>query len=919
MIGYSPLAQAVTVGPGQTQVVDLALAAQAVNLSEMVVIGYGEQQAGNITGAVTNVTTEQFNTGRIVSPTELIQNKAAGVQVVENNEPGGGTTIRIRGNTSINASSEPLFVIDGMPVGGAGAGGGLSGGRDPLNFLNADDIASITVLRDASAAAIYGANAANGVVLITTKRGQGTQAPRFEYSGTVSASAVTRLPSMLNASQFRAAVQQYAPGNASQLLNSNTNWFDQVDRTAYGQEQNFAVSGAGTSMDYRLSANYLNQNGIIDGTNTKRVTLGVSYNQRLFSDRLGFKINLRGSRASDEFTPGGVLSNAAQMGPTQPILDPTTTTGYYDWAGGLQSADNPVAILKLASDKSTTLRSIGNVQTSYNLPFLNGLAANLNLGFDITKVDRKTFTPSVLHSQVKSGADGSLFTTDPTDQNTVLEGYLSYAVPRSVGPGILDVTGGYSYSKSHSEFPTFLASGLTTDVLGPNGVPGARSYQNTLNIQESKLISFFGRVNYNVNDRYLANISVRHDGSSRFGAGRQWGTFPSFALAWRISQESFLKGISGLSDLKLRGSWAKTGNQSFGNYLQYSTYLVGDGLSQVEFADSFFNTIRPSAVDPNIKWEGTRSLDIGLDFGFKNQRFTGAIDWYNKRTDDLIFTVPVAAGTVPGDFVTTNIGAMRNRGIEFSLSAKVLEGNGGRGLTWQADLTAAHNTNVLLAINPFSGTGQQILTGGVAGGVGTTIQVLTPNQPVNSFFVWQSKRGANGRPIYSNNLTDMYVDKNGDGIINGLDLRPFHDPAPKWILGHSSYLTYGKFDGGFTLRAYLGNYVYNNVASNLGTYSEVTRGSPYNLHSSVLKTGFVTPQYFSDYYVEKASFLRMDNLTVGYSFNLRGQSARVFGSVQNVFTITGYSGVDPTAGLNGIDNNIYPRSRTFTGGLTLRF
>ena len=920
MIGYTPLLQAFTLAAGQTLVVDLTMSAQAINLAEMVVVGYGEQQAGNITGAVTNVTPQQFNTGRIVSPTELIQSKAAGVQVVENNEPGGGTTIRIRGNTSINASSEPLFVIDGMPVGGAGAGGGLSGGRDPLNFLNSDDIASITVLRDASAAAIYGANAANGVVLITTKRGQASQGPKFEYSGTVSASSVTRLPSMLNASQFRAAVQQYAPTNSGQLLNANTDWFDQVDRTAYGHEQNFAVSGAGSSMDYRFSANYLDQNGIIDGTNTKRLTLGVSYNQRLFSDRLGFRVNLRGSRAADEFTPGGVLSNAAQMGPTQPIYDPTTPTGFYDWAGGLQSADNPVAILKLASDKSTTLRSIGNVQTNYRLPFLEGLSANLNLGFDITKVDRKTFTPSALHSQVKSGADGSLFTTDPTDQNTVLEGYLSYAVPRSVGPGILDVTGGYSYSKSHAEFPTFQASGLTTDVLGPNGVPGARSYQNTLNIQESKLISFFGRVNYNINDRYLANISVRQDGSSRFGSGNQWGTFPSFAGAWRISQESFLRNVPWLSDLKLRGSWAKTGNQSFGNYLQFSTFLVGDGLSQYQFADSFFNTVRPSAVDPNIKWEGTRSLDIGLDFGFKNQRFTGAIDWYNKRTDDLIFTVPVAAGTVPGDFVTTNIGAMRNRGIEFSLSARVLQGGStGRGLTWTADLTASHNTNVLLAINPFSGTGQQILTGGIAGGVGTTIQVLTPNQPVNSFFVWQSKRSANGRPIYSNNLTDMYVDQNSDGVINGLDLRPFHDPAPKWILGHSSYLTYGKFDGGFTLRAYMGNYVYNNVASNLGTYSEVTRGSPYNLHSSVLKTGFVTPQYFSDYYVERASFLRMDNLTLGYSFNLRGQSARVFGSVQNVFTITGYSGVDPTAGFNGIDNNIYPRSRTFSGGLTLRF
>ncbi len=303
----------------------------------------------------------------------------------------------------------------------------------------------------------------------------------------------------------------------------------------------------------------------------------------------------------------------------------------------------------------------------------------------------------------------------------------------------------------------------------------------------------------------------------------------------------------------------------------------------------------------------------GSTSGSRTSGLRGAIDWYDKKTTDLIFNVPAAAGTVPGDFVTTNIGSMRNQGIEFSLSARVLEARG-RGLGWTADFTAASNRNKLLTITPFGGQAQQILVGGIAGGVGQTIQVLRPNERINSFFVYKQVYLPNGKPDEGN-----YVDLNGDGIINQNDLRPFHDPAPKFILGHSSYLTYRNFDFGFTLRAYLGNYVYNNVASNLGTFAEVTRGSPYNLHKSVLKTGFVNTQYFSDYYVEKASFLRMDNLTLGYSFNLRGQSARVFGTVQNAFTITGYSGVDPTAGANGIDNNIYPRSRTVTGGLSLRF
>jgi iron complex outermembrane receptor protein len=379
-----------------------------------------------------------------------------------------------------------------------------------------------------------------------------------------------------------------------------------------------------------------------------------------------------------------------------------------------------------------------------------------------------------------------------------------------------------------------------------------------------------------------------------------------------------MRGFKGLSDLKLRGSVARTGNQAFSNYQQYVAYLLGSNQSQVQFGNTFVPTIRPSAVDPDIRWEKTHSYDLGLDFGFMNERLTGAIDVYIKTTHDLIFNVPVAAGTNLSNFVTTNIGSMKNRGLELSLSARLIEGRR-RGFTWTADFTASHNTNELTSINPFAGNTQNIRTGGIAGGVGTLIQVFQVGAPINSFYVYHQKFGADGKPIYSTNILDMYQDVNSDGKINNDDLRPFHDPAPKWMLGHSSYLSYNNFDLSFTLRSYLGNYVYNNVASNLGTYSEVTRGSPYNLHASVLTTGFVTPQYFSDYYVESASFLRMDNITLAYSFKYRSQPIRVFGTVQNAFTITGYSGVDPTAGLNGIDNNIYPRSRTFTGGLNLRF
>jgi len=924
LIGYSPAARAVRVVTGQTVDVDLTLSARAVSLSEIVVTGYGEQRAGNITGAVTQVAAADFNTGRIVSPEELIRSKAPGVQVVDNNEPGGGISIRIRGPTSINASSEPLFVIDGVPI-GTGAGGGLSAGRNPLNFLNPNDIESITVLRDASAAAIYGANAANGVVLIQTKAGRGTTT-QVEYTGSFSASSVTRLPNMLNAAQFRAAVQEFAPQNAAQLQNANTDWFSLVDRTGYGQEHNLAVSGSGERMNWRLSGGYLDQDGIIKGTTTQRVSLGLNFQQRLFDDRLDLRTTLRGARTRDLFTPGGVLSNAAQFGPTQPIFDETTTTGYYDWPGNtLQSADNPVAILNLASDRGTTYRSLGSVEGRYRLPFLEGLRANLSLGYDVTRTDRQSFYPRVLHGQSKTGNDGSDYRANQSQANTTLETYLNYTTPQNVGPGTIDLTGGYSYAWSHAEYPWYQATGLSTDLLAGNGVTSARTVQNFQDIQESRLVSFFGRINYNINDRYLASASVRRDGSSRFGPAHEWGTFPSLSLGWRISQEPFMRNGKAFSELKLRGSVARTGNQAFGNYQQYAAYLLGDAQTQVQFGNEFIPTIRPSAVDPNIQWEKTHSYNVGLDFGLMNQRLTGAIDVYVKTTHDLIFTVPVAAGTNLSNFVTTNIGRMKNQGVEMSLSARVLEARP-RGLSWTTDFTAAYNRNELTSINPFAGNVQRILTGGVAGGVGTLIQVFQPGSPVNSFYVYKHLRGPNGLPLYQDTDNDgtvedieMYEDRNGDGKLDQDDRAPFHNPAPKWMLGHSSYLSYGSFDLSFTLRSYLGNYVYNNVASNLGTYSEVTRASPYNLHASVLETGFETPQYLSDYYVEKGSFLRMDNATLAYTFNYRKQPVRIFGTVQNAFTITGYSGVDPTAGLNGIDNNIYPRSRTFTGGLSLRF
>jgi iron complex outermembrane receptor protein len=915
LIGYQPANQPVMVAGDETVLVDVALTPSAVGLSAVVVTGYGVQRVGDITGSITAVSDSQFNTGRVVSPQMLIQSKVAGVQVVDNNDPGGGLSLRIRGPTSVTASSEPLYVVDGVPL-GTGSGGGLSAGRDPLNFLNPNDIQDMTVLRDASAAAIYGTNAANGVVLIQTKAGRGTQGSQFEYNSSASASSVTRLPDMLSSSQFAAAVAQYAPGRVDSLRGVNTDWFGMIDRTAYGQEHNFSFTNGGADNSYRLSVGYLKQDGVIRASSVDRVSLGFNYRQNL-SDRLNLRTGIRGSRTLDRFTPGDVLGNAAAMAPTQPVLDPTSATGYWDWRTTNAAPTNPLSILALASDRGTTWRSVGNANAEYKLPFLQGLTGNLNVGYDLTKADRTTFYSSTIASQVRQG-QGSFSLQNNSQGTSVLETYLGYAPAQEAGPGRINAVAGYSFTQSHAEYPRLDETGLSSNLLGPNGIPTAVNVRSTLFINDYKLISFFGRLNYNINDKYLAGLSLRRDGSSRFGRGNQWGTFPSVAVAWRLSQEPFMQGRWGLSDLKLRASWARTGNQSFGDYLAYSTYTYSDAQTQVQFGNTFTPTIRPSAVDENIHWEKTSAYNVGLDFGFSNQRYSGTIDWYTKNTSDLIFFIPIAAGTNLGNFITTNIGSMKNKGYELSLNADVLP-RSRTGFSWTATITAAHNTNQLLSINPNKSV-TRVLTGNISGGVGNFVQELEPGVPVNSFWVYQQKYGANGKPIYSDTLTNMYVDRNGDGVINDSDRRPFHDPAPKWILGHSSYFTYKHFDGSFTLRAYLGNWVYNNVASSQGAYQNLTGSAmPSNLHRSVLTTGFIVPQYYSDYFVEDASFLRMDNITLAYGFTYRGQPLRLFGTVQNAFTLTGYSGVDPTSGLNGIDNNIYPRSRTFTTGLSVRF
>lgn len=911
-LGYAPDSSVnVVVAEGATVSLSFVLRSTALQVQGVTVIGYGTQDVRNATGTVAAVTPDKFNVGRVVSPEQLITAKVPGVQVIDNNEPGGGISIRIRGGTSVNASNEPLFVIDGVPL---NVGGGLSSGRNPLNFLNPNDIKEVTVLRDASATAIYGSRGANGVVLITTKSGAAGE-PAFTYSNSFSSSSIANRPDLLNAEQFRAAVTANAPANVGVLGSANTNWLDLVTRTAGGAEHNFAASGAKDDMRYRLSLGLLNQDGILAGTNTQRVAGSATYRDVLLDDRLELSANFKGTRNEDLYSPGGTLGNAVSMDPTQA---PLTAGTYFQYTNPL-GANNPLSDLALLSDNGTTFRSVGNVEARWFFRQVEGLSATMRTGYDYATSTRTTFSPSTAQGDIEIGRTGRIDRNTPRQVNTLLEVFGNFNRALSSLESRVDVTSGYTFEEQRGDYASFFAEDLSTDLLGPNGIPLADETRPSLSVEESRLISFFTRANWTFRERYYATVSLRRDGSSRFGPDNQWGTFPSFAAGWRIRDESWFPASRNISDLKLRYTWGINGNQSFGNYLYVPTYTPGGAQASYQFGNTFVSTLRPSAVDPNIKWERTTATNIGLDFGLFNDRLTGALDIYSKDTDDLIFSVPVPAGTATGNFVTTNIGSMRNSGVELGLSWVVLEGrNGGWG--YDAGFAISSNKNEITSIT--ASESDRILTGGISGGVGSRIQVLQPGSPINSFFVYQHRKGADGKPVNGPTDLDRYEDLNNDGTINQDDLRAYKNPAPRWIIGHTSTANYGNWDFSATARAYLGNYVYNNVASNLGHFSGLTQANaPTNRHTSILETGFVNPQYFSDYYVEDASFLRLDNISVAYTFDrlLGARSVRVFGAMQNVFTTTGYSGVDPLAGVNGIDNNLFPLSRTVTAGLSLAF
>ena len=913
---------------GSQSVVNVGLRLSIEQLAEIVVVGYGEQEKGDVTGVVAEVKSDDFNKGAIVSPDNLIAGKVAGVQITPNSgEPGGQVSVRIRGGTSLTASSEPLYVIDGVPIDNSAHNpGGFSGGRNPLNFLNPNEIENITVLKDASAAAIYGARGANGVIIITTKKGKAGQEGRVTYDGYFSVAELANRIDMLNAEQFSSVIIAKHAENIDQMGTGNTDWYDEITRIAIGQNHSLSFTGGTETAGFRFSAGYQDLEGVVQNSETQKTSLGFNYNQSLLDDQIKINANMKSSFIKDQYD-AGAIGGAIAFDPTQNIYDAGSRWGgYFEYNEDL-APDNPVSSSDQVQDFGEYVRNIGKIDITYDMPFVDGLSATLSGGYDINLGERKRFLPSTLRSQ--SSDSGEVRIENIKRINPMVTFLLNYKKELPSINSSLNVTGGYEFQQFTSEYPSYRAYGLSTDVYGFYSGNIAEYSESYNSYGSSRIISFFGRANYRFMDRYLLTLTVRRDGSSRFGPENRWGIFPSAALGWRILDESFMSSLKTVfSDLKVRVGYGITGSQEIGNYRYLATYTSSFPTAQYPLGDEYITTLRPNGYDQGIKWEQTASLNVGVDFGLLKGRLSGSVEYYEKNTSDLLFEVSVPAGTNLTNRIITNIGEMQNKGIELALNSYIIDNS---DLSWNVGFNFSHNQNQIKVLDGNTDENfEGYLTGGISGGTGNNIQILSVGNQVNSFYVYRTIKDENGNPLPDGvdhngdgeiNLADIYQDTNGDETVNSSDREIYGSPAPKFIMGLTSQTSYKGLDLSFTVRANIGNKVYNNIASNNGYYNAMDGSGNWlqNVHASVLETNYVTPQYFSDYYVEDASFVRMDNITLGYNIpGLQKSNIRVYGTVQNAFVLTKYSGLDPEVG-NGIDNNPYPKARTYVLGLSLGF
>ena len=897
--------------------VDIVLQSDVTALSEVVVIGYGEVQKKDATGAVMNMTSKDFNKGVLTSPQDLIVGKFAGVSVTSSSgAPGAGSTIRIRGGSSLTATNDPLIVIDGFPVDNTSPGGIAN----PLTVINPNDIETFTVLKDASATAIYGSRASNGVIIITTKKGKPGKL-QLNYNGNVSQSRPVKFLDVLTGDEFRAKVDELALTNVAGLNDDakanlgteNTDWQREIFRNAISHDHNLSVSGSiNKDLPYRVSYGYTDQQGILKTTSLKRHSLNLNVNPTLLDGDLKVNVSVKGSHTISDFGDAGAVGAAVSFDPTQsPYDDNTEYGGFFSWLGrtdvnGDQITNgnsNPVAMLEQTDNQGTANRIILGAQVDYAIPFVKDLHANLNVGMDQGVSEGYNFAPltaGFVHS------NGTLIGRDNTytgtNRSKLLDFYFSYN--KDFGDHDLEATAGYGWQHFYRERESINRSEVAMDTIPEKN--------------ENFLVSFFGRVNYDFKDKYLITGTLRSDGSSRFGEENRWGLFPSVAVAWRIINEEFMSAITPISDLKLRAGFGVTGQQDIpGNYYPHlAVYRVSNDFARYQLGSNYYYTMRPEPYDANIKWEESTTYNLGLDFGLFNDYLTGSIEVFQKNTEDLLNYIQVPAGSGFSNFLTTNVGSMENQGIEITLNAMpVMKEN----FSWNVGLNFTSINSTITKLNLTDDPAYQGVPQGNVG-VGAFIQNHQVGYPAFSFYTYQQVYDDQGKPIEG-----VFVDRSGEGgtvLGNNNNKYRGENPAANYLFGFNTRLTYNDFDFSFSSRLSLGNYVYNNVESGLGYYNNIyTQLHFRNIPSFVTDTDFISQQTYSDYYVQDASFFKMDNISAGYNFGdlLSDQlKARVSFTVQNAFVITDYKGIDPEVD-GGIDRNIYPRPRTFLLGLNVTF
>jgi TonB-linked SusC/RagA family outer membrane protein len=927
-IGFVTISESMNFAAGQTLSSNKTMKLDGVLLSEAVVIGYGTTNSSDLTGSTKVIKEEDFGQGNITTPEQLISGKVSGVQITSSNgAPGSGSTIRIRGGTSLNASNDPLIVIDGVPL----DNNSISGAPNPLTLINPNDIENIVVLKDASAAAIYGSRGANGVILITTKKAAEGKSPlQVDLQQKLSLATVTRTVNVMDTAELRKAIRENGtPQQYALLGNANTDWQDEIYRNALILETNASVTGGVKALPYRLSLGYKDEEGILDRDEMKRYAIGLNLMPTLLKDHLAIDINTKLSKTNSVFADRGAIGSAITFDPTQPVYttdpnayggnytfpsDYTRFGGYYEWIRPNGNPDplavrNPVGQLYQRDDFGNADRFIGNAKFDYKLHFLPDLHLVVNAGYDYAHgYGTVTVSDSSAGSYIQGGRQEQY---NQVKTNQLLETYFNYTKSVESIKSDFDLTGGYSYQFWHRENDAFPVLNIAGDTITPVGIPGWN---------ENALISYYGRLIYTFNGRYLLTATLRRDGSSRFAPENRWGLFPSVAGAWRISDEAFLKDSKVISYLKLRAGWGVTGQQDIGNDYPYiANYQTSTPTAQYPLGGTFYELYRPDGFDYNIKWEETSSYNFGLDFGFFKDRLSGSVDLYQKNTYDLLAIIDVPAGVNFKNEILTNVGTMRNRGVELELNAVVIQTE---DLVLNVGANATMNQNQVTKLTAVADSNNiGILTGGVSGaGIGNNVQIHAVGYPINSFYVFKQKFDADGRP-----LENEFEDLNGDSIINQDDRYHYKQAAPQMYLGFYSNLTYKKWSFGFNLRSELGRYVYNNVKSSRGYYNAIpSQNFLVNLDQSFIQDQIVatsTNQTLSDYYVERADFLRMDYFNVGYDFGKvmnEKIAVRVGASVNNVFLLTTYSGLDPEIS-GGIDNNFYPRPRIYSMSVNLSF